>query len=129
VQGLTEFLYEAREKALERLQIQAQKYNADEVVGVKTRVYNLGGGLVEFMVIGTAVKKIEGAKTANEHLIPQAIIQDRDTFVDGTQDEKTTSLNESKAASARALQMGPVHIIIFFIVFIFYILKAFLAHH
>jgi len=59
IDSLTELLYEAREKALERIEEDAEKCGADEVVGVKTRVYNLGGGLVEFMVIGTAVKKYQ----------------------------------------------------------------------
>ena len=128
VQGLTEILYEAREKALERVQIGAQKCNADEVVGVKTRVYDLGGGLVEFMVIGTAVKKIEGVATLHENLPPQAIIQDRETFVDGTQDETTVGLNKSGAASARKLQQGPIAIIVTVLIIVFYIIKIFFVH-
>ena len=127
VQGLTELLYEAREKALERIQIQAQKCNADEVVGVKTRVYDLGGGLVEFMVIGTAVKKIEGVRTLNENLPPQAIIQDRETFVDSTQDIPV-SLNQTGAASARKLQQGPIVIIFVILYLVFYIIKIFFSH-
>lgn len=126
VQGLTEILYEAREKALERVQIEAQECGADEVVGVKTRVYNLGGGLVEFMVIGTAVKKIEGVTTLNENLPAQAIIQDRETFVDSTQD-LDISLNRTGAASARKLQQGPFSIIITIIIVVFYLFMVF--HH
>jgi len=125
--GLTEILYEAREKALERLQIAAQKCNADEVVGVKTRVYDLGGGLVEFMVIGTAVKKFDGVTTSQENLPVQATIQDRETFVDSTQDTDV-NLNQAKAASARKLQQGPVVIIGVVFYLVFYILMAFLKH-
>lgn len=127
VQGLTEILYEAREKALERVQIEAQKCNADEVVGVKTRVYDLGGGLVEFMVIGTAVKKMEGITTAHDILPAQAIIQDRETFVDSTQDVDI-NLNKSTAASASKLQQGPLSIIFTIIFVIFYIIIAFMKH-
>ena len=129
VQGLTEILYEAREKALERVQIAAQKCNADEVVGVKTRVYDLGGGLVEFMVIGTAVKKFEGVKTLQENLPVQATIQDRETFVDGTEDESVTGLNQAKAASARTTQGGPVGIIITIVIVVFYVIMAIMRHH
>ena len=128
VQGLTELLYEAREKALERLQMQAQKCNADEVVGVKTRVYNLGGGLVEFMVIGTAVKKMDGVKTMQDNLPVQAIIQDKETFVDSIQD-LDINLNSTKAASASSLQRGPIAFIVFFIYILFYILITLFKHH
>ncbi len=129
VAGLTEILYEAREKALERLQVAAQKCNADEVVGVKTRVYDLGGGLVEFMVMGTAVKKFDGVKTLQENLPVQATIQDRETFVDGTEDENVSGLNQTKAASATTTQRGPLSIIFTIVIIIFYVIMAFLRHH
>ncbi len=74
-------LYEAREKALARIEEDAERCGADEVVGVKFRVYDLGGGLVEFMAIGTAVKKSPAAKTLTAQLPPQAIIKDRDTWI------------------------------------------------
>ncbi len=45
VAGLTEILYEAREKALARIEADAERCGADEVIGVKTRIYDLGGGL------------------------------------------------------------------------------------
>lgn len=127
VQGLTEILYEAREKALGRLQTAAQKCNADEVVGVKTRVYNLGGGLVEFMVIGTAVKKFDGVKTLQENLPVQATIQDQETFVDSTQD-LNISLSQTKAASAAKLEKGPIAIFLIILGIIFEIIKAFVSH-
>lgn len=120
VQSLTELLYEAREKALERIEQDAEKCQADEVVGVKTRVYDLGGGLVEFMVIGTAVKKIDGVKTLTDALPPQAIIRDRETFIDATEGDDT-SLGEAKAASARSTQSGPLSIIFTVILVAFYI--------
>ena len=128
VQNLTELLYEAREKAFERLQNAAQQCNADEVVGVKTRVYDLGGGLVEFMVIGTAVKKIDGVTTRTEFLPPQAIIQDRETFVDTSQGS-TLDLSQRGASSARRTQKGPLSIIFSVIIVVFYILVKVMAHH
>lgn len=116
VHGLAEMLSEAREKALERIQNDAQDCNADKVVGVKTRVYNLGNGLVEFMVIGTAIKKIDGITTQSEHLLPQAIIQDQNTFVENTTG-KSASLNKSEMASATATQ-GNLLTIVMVIIFL-----------
>lgn len=81
---MSEILHEAREEALSRIHRDAEACGADLVVGVKTRIFDLGGGLVEFMAIGTAVKKVDGVQTSSDHLPPQAIIRDRDTFVDSS---------------------------------------------
>jgi uncharacterized protein YbjQ (UPF0145 family) len=124
VSGLTEILYEAREKALERIQRDAEKCGADEVIGVKTRVYDLGGGIVEFMAIGTAVKKISGVSTKNQTLPPQAIIRDRETFVDATDGDTALDLGTSSAQSASKLQRGPFAIIAIIFLVIVYVLKA-----
>ena len=120
VSGLTEILYEAREKALARIERDAEKCGADEVIGVKTRVYDLGGGLVEFLAIGTAVKKMENVKTKTDTLPPQAIIQDRETFVDSTND---VDLGVGSKASAPSTQRGPVAIIMMASVFFFYVVS------
>jgi len=96
VDVLTSLLYEAREKALDRIQIDAKRHGADEVVGVKIHVYELGGGLIEFLAIGTAVKKMDGISTRTPALIPQAIIRDRDTFFDKQpQSGRAVSLTEN----------------------------------
>ncbi|MDE2293308.1 MAG: heavy metal-binding domain-containing protein, partial [Elusimicrobia bacterium] len=79
---LTSLIYEAREKALDRIQQDAKAWNADEVVGVKTRIYGLGGGLIEFMAIGTAVRKVPGLTTKTPALPPQAVMQDHDTYIE-----------------------------------------------
>jgi uncharacterized protein YbjQ (UPF0145 family) len=125
IQGLTEILYEAREKALARIQQDAQDCGADEVLGVKTRVYDLGGGLVEFMVMGTAVKKIEGVTTKSNALLTQAIIQDRDTFVEDALGG-TSTLNQSKVSSATSTQRGPLGMIMTIMIVVIYVL--FFAH-
>jgi uncharacterized protein YbjQ (UPF0145 family) len=117
VQGLTNLLYEAREKAFDRIQIAAEKCGADEVVGVKTNIYDLGGGLVEFMVIGTAIKKFADVTTRNQALIPQAIIKDQETLIDST---SATNLGQSSAASAKKTQGGPIVIIITLLILGFY---------
>lgn len=122
INTLTDLLYEAREKALERVQRDAERWGADEVVGVKTHVYDLGGGLVEFLAIGTAVKKFEGVTTKTDALIPQAIIKDRDTFFEQQRGSLSMGLGENRKASAMATQKGPMAIIGAIAIFIFYIL-------
>lgn len=127
IQGLTELLYEAREKALERIEKDAERCGADDVIGVKTRVYDIGGGMVEFMAIGTAVKKISGAGTTTANLIPQAIIQDRETFVDSTQGS-VINLQGNRMASSARLQKGPLTIVVTVLIIAFYILTFFIKH-
>ena len=122
VDGLTEILYEAREKALARIQQDAINCGADEVVGVKTRVYDLGGGMVEFMAIGTAVKKVREVTTINPNLPPQAIIQDRETFIESF-GGGTLDLVKGGASSARRMQQGPMEIIFAIFIVLFYIFK------
>jgi uncharacterized protein YbjQ (UPF0145 family) len=129
VAGLTEILYEAREKALARIEADAERCGADEVVGVKTHIYDLGGGLVEFMAIGTAVRKVAGVKTRSDALPPQAVLQDRDTFVDAS-DSLGTTLNiaGSSAASARKTQGGPMAIALAIVFLVFYIVLHLAKH-
>lgn len=81
---LSSLLYAARENALQLITNEAKQIGADEVVGVKTYVYQLGSGLIEFLAIGTAVKRAAGVKNRSANLPPQAFSQDWDTFVDAT---------------------------------------------
>jgi len=130
VDVLTSLLYEAREKALDRIQIDAKRHGADEVVGVKIHVYELGGGLIEFLAIGTAVKKMDGISTRTPALIPQAIIRDRDTFFDKQpQSGRAVSLTENGKSSAAATQGGPIAIIIAIVMFAFYMFVFILKRH
>ncbi|RII26052.1 MAG: hypothetical protein CXR30_16970 [Geobacter sp.] len=130
VDVLTSLLYEAREKALDRIQMDAKRHGADDVVGVKIHVYELGGGLIEFLAIGTAVKKMDGVTTRTPVLIPQAIIRDRDTFFDTPpQSGRAVSLTESGKSSAGATQGGPIAIVIFIAMAIFYVFIFVLKHH
>ncbi len=82
IKEMTELIYGAREKSLEKVQQQAEEVGADDVLGIKTYIYDLGSGVIEFLAIGTAVKKLPGIATKSEQLPPQAIIRDKDTFVD-----------------------------------------------
>ena len=83
INELTTLIYDAREESIGKVKSEAEALGADDVVGIKTYVYQLGGGLIEFMAIGTAVKKV-GAEvsTHTAQLPPQAIIRDRDSFFD-----------------------------------------------
>lgn len=82
INELTTLIYHARENAIDIINREAKDIGADDVVGVKTYVYQLGNGLIEFMAIGTAVKKVSGMQPLSEQLPPQAVVQDRDTFYD-----------------------------------------------
>jgi uncharacterized protein YbjQ (UPF0145 family) len=121
INTVTQLLYEAREKALARIQEDANQCGADEVVGAKTYIFDMGGGLVEFMVIGTAVKKFSGVTTKSEQILPQAIIQDRDTVITAEYSPSTT-INKSSAQSSRKTQFAMLQligVILFIIVYIY----------
>ena len=73
-------MYDAREHAIGLIKREAEAIGADDVVGVKTHIHELGG-LIEFMAIGTAVKRVPGIATVTPTLPPQAIIKDKDTWI------------------------------------------------
>jgi uncharacterized protein YbjQ (UPF0145 family) len=91
---LSTLIYEARENALAIINKEADEIGADEVVGVKTYVYQLGSGLIEFMAIGTAVKKVPGLENKSAQLPPQAFTTDWDTFVDTAEMSFGVNLNK-----------------------------------
>ncbi len=93
---LTQLIYGAREESLRKIQAQAEEVGADDVLGIQTYIYNLGGGLIEFLAIGTAVKKVAAASTHSEQLPPQAIIRDKDTFFDAANAAYGTDLTSLK---------------------------------
>ncbi|MEI8249303.1 MAG: heavy metal-binding domain-containing protein [Candidatus Taylorbacteria bacterium] len=95
ISELSTLIYEARENALAIINNEANAIGADEVVGVKTYVYQLGSGLIEFMAIGTAVKKIEGISNKSAQLPPQAFTSDWDTFVDTAEMSFGINLNKN----------------------------------
>jgi uncharacterized protein YbjQ (UPF0145 family) len=80
VNELTSLIYSAREHAIGMIADEATSIGADDVVGIKTHVHELGS-LIEFMAIGTAVKRLPGIQTATPSLPPQAIIKDKETWV------------------------------------------------
>jgi uncharacterized protein YbjQ (UPF0145 family) len=80
VPELTSLIYDAREHAIGLIRDEAAAIGADDVVGIKTHI-NEHGPLLEFMAIGTAVKRMPGVTTLSESLPAQAIIRDKDTWV------------------------------------------------
>jgi uncharacterized protein YbjQ (UPF0145 family) len=80
VTELTSLIYDAREHAIGLIRDEASAIGADDVVGIKTHIHE-HGNLIEFMAIGTAVKKYPNVTTVNEMLPPQAIMKDKDTWV------------------------------------------------
>lgn len=83
ISELTTLVHDAREHCIDRLKREADSLGAEEVVGVKTYIIEIGQGLIEFMAIGTAVRKTQGMGVQTQNLPPQAIVRDRDTWVDG----------------------------------------------
>lgn len=81
VSVLSELIYGAREQSLKKIQDQAAQIGADDVLGIKTYIYDIGNGVIEFLAIGTAVKRFLGITTRSDQLPPQAIIRDKDTFI------------------------------------------------
>ncbi|MGD0721812.1 MAG: heavy metal-binding domain-containing protein [Roseiarcus sp.] len=83
ISEFTSLVHEAREIAIDSLKREADALGAEEVVGVKTYIAEIHPGLVEFMAIGTAVRKTAGVAVATPALPVQAIIRDKDTWIDG----------------------------------------------
>jgi uncharacterized protein YbjQ (UPF0145 family) len=121
INELTRLIYAARENALGIINEEARAIGADDVVGVKTYVYQLGNGLVEFLAIGTAVKKSSRIKTQSEQLIPQAIVVDKETFYDSTnQNSFSVDINRG----AKPINSGSTSMLVPIIVFIIIILST-----
>ncbi|MCL9685150.1 heavy metal-binding domain-containing protein [Legionella maioricensis] len=120
INELTRMIYAARENALAIITEEAKAIGADDVVGVKTYVYQLGNGLVEFLAIGTAVKKSSRIKTESDQLLPQAIVVDKDTFYDSTHAD-TLSVDINRGA--KPINRGSTSLLIPFLIIIFIIIS------
>ncbi len=93
IDQMTKLIYEARENALHHIAEDAVACGADDVVGIKTYVYSLGSGVIEFLAIGTAVRKFPGVTTVSENLIPQAVMRDKVTFINSAETLRGKDLN------------------------------------
>ena len=109
INELTRLIYNARENALGIISQEAAFIGADDVVGIKTYVYQLGNGLVEFLAIGTAVKKIPNLKTISEQLPVQAVIKEQDSFYDAANPtNKSVNINEGQKPINKTSFIGVV---------------------
>ena len=81
---LTTLIYDAREQVFDRLKREAAALGAEEVVGIKTYIIELGTSLVEIFSVGTAVRKLPGIGVQTASLPAQAIIRDKDTWLSGS---------------------------------------------
>jgi uncharacterized protein YbjQ (UPF0145 family) len=77
---LTNMVYEAREHALDLIEQEAEAAGADEILGTDLYIHDFGGGLVEFLAVGTAVKKVDGVTTHSDVLPAQATSHHVRTF-------------------------------------------------
>jgi uncharacterized protein YbjQ (UPF0145 family) len=80
---LTTLIYDAREQVFDRIRSEAAALGADEVIGIKTYIVEIGSNLVEVFSVGTAMRKVQGITVKTAALPAQAIIRDRDTWVSG----------------------------------------------
>lgn len=122
IDELTRLVYAARENALAIINDEAKSIGADDVVGVKTYVYQLGNGLIEFLAIGTAIKKLPTVKTESEQLPPQAIVVDKDTFYDST---NVRGFNVNMNSGSKPINTGLLTLIIPILFFIYFIAVLF----
>ena len=83
IRELTTLIYDARENVFDRLKTEASDIGADEVVGIKTYIVELGSNLIEIVAVGTAVRKLPGFAVTTSALPAQAIIRDKDTWLNG----------------------------------------------
>ena len=80
---LSQLVLHAREVAISRLKAEADALGASTVAGTKMYIHHLGSGLIEFLAIGTAMKKVSGMSVRTPELPAQAILHDKDTWFDG----------------------------------------------
>lgn len=99
VSQLTQLIYSARESAIQKIKDEATGLGADEVINIKTYVNSIGGTLIEFLAIGTAIKRDPKAATFSENLIPQAVTQNRETFFSYAPENFGVSTNTNKTQS------------------------------
>jgi uncharacterized protein YbjQ (UPF0145 family) len=103
---LTQMIYGAREESLKKIQQQAEEIDADDVLGIKTYIYQLGGDIIEFLAIGTAVRRVPDVNTRSDTLPAQAIIRDKTTFVNTADIAFNTNLNKTSVDSTNQLDQG-----------------------
>ena len=92
ISELTTLIYDAREQVFDRLQREAAALGAEEVIGIKTYIVELGSSLVEIFAVGTAMRQMQGVGVKTATLPVQAIMRDKDTWVSGPAGLDATSI-------------------------------------
>jgi Putative heavy-metal-binding len=85
-------IYDAPEHVFDRLKSEAAAVGAEEVVGIKTYIIELGSSLVEIFAVGTAIRRQSGMTVRTQTLPAQAIIRDKDTWLSGSGGFDLTSI-------------------------------------
>ena len=105
VTSITRLVYEARENCLDHIRRDAETLRADLIIGVKVYIYEMSGGLVEVLAIGTAIRKNNEVATQSSQLPPQAIIRDRDTYFDESHMESRNSGRSDSGMAMAAMEL------------------------
>jgi uncharacterized protein YbjQ (UPF0145 family) len=119
---VTQLIYQARENCLELVRNEAQRLGADQVMGNRLQIREMGSGLVEVIAIGTAVRRVDTMKPATPQLIAQAVIidkgsRDREDAVSGL---AVGGAGPMAMARNRVASAGPARFLpILFILFVF----------
>lgn len=78
--NLTSLVYDAREHALSLMEAEAREAGADIVMGTDLHINDMSNGVIEFLAIGTAMKK-RTMVVASDILPAQAILHNRETDI------------------------------------------------
>jgi uncharacterized protein YbjQ (UPF0145 family) len=97
---LTSLVYDARHNCVELLRKEAAACGAEQVIGNKLSIRELGGGLVEVMAVGTAVVRREAVAPQTAALPPQAIIVETSSL--------ERSFGDHAHVSAPAVSVNPL---------------------
>lgn len=73
ISDLTRLVYDARESALDMLEEDARSCGAEMILGADVRIHDLGNGLVEFMALGSGMRRLPTMKCSSETLPAQAV--------------------------------------------------------
>jgi uncharacterized protein YbjQ (UPF0145 family) len=83
ISEFSELAHDARAQSFDQLSKEADGLGAPMVVGTKVYIEDLGGGLIEFLSVGTAMTQRSGIAPELPMLPSQAIMSDRDMWVAG----------------------------------------------
>lgn len=86
---LTQIIQYVREETITHIREQAKSINADDVIGLKIYINQLGNGLIECFAMGTAIKKSPMIKTESTQLLQEAIIHNKTSYYDYISDVKS----------------------------------------